>query len=141
MSGAPIVPAEPFLALLLIAVAVNLVLILGVALTTLRANRHARVAATVSTQADRTGILLGPDGMLNVTYDRVVRVVGWAVILSVTIIVVLSGLWPATQTSILALMAIAGLFFLTIHDVVPASLLGMPVPSSRARSGSPWRPC
>lgn len=117
-------PAEPFLALLLVAVGVNLLLVLGVALTTLRANRQARDAAGVPSQADRAGILLGSDGTLKPTYDRVVRVVGWAVILSVTIIVVVSGLWPTTQTSILALMTVAGLFFLTVHDVLPASLLG-----------------
>ncbi len=120
-------PAEPFLALLVVAVAINFLLVLGVALTTMRANRRARDVADGSpqpTQADRVGSLLGPDGLPSVTYDRVVRVVGWAVIVSVTLIVALSGLWPATQTSILALMAIAGLFFLTVHDLLPASLLG-----------------
>jgi diguanylate cyclase (GGDEF)-like protein len=121
------VPAEPFLVLLLVAIAINLLLVLGVALTTIRANRRWREAAAGApspNQADRAEILLGPDGMLSVTYDRVVRVVGWAVILSVTLIVVVSGSWPATQTSILALMAVAGFFFLVVHDILPAPLLG-----------------
>jgi diguanylate cyclase (GGDEF)-like protein len=122
------VPEEPFLAILLAAVAINLLLVLGVGLATMRAERRAGetadAAQTLPSPTDRAGILLGPDGALGSTYDRVVRVVAWAVILSVTMIVVISGLWPATQTSILALMAIAGLFFLTVHDILPPSLLG-----------------
>ncbi len=126
MSGGAHVPAEPFLALLLAAVGVDLLLVLWVALSTLRVNRRTGETSDrpLPSQADRAGILLGPDGLLNVTYDRVVRVVGWAVILSVTIIVVVSGLWPATQASILALMGLAGLFFLTVHDILPAPVLG-----------------
>ena len=50
--------------------------------------------------------------------------VGWAVIVAVSTIVAASGLYPDTQTAILALMAIAAAFLLIVHDVLPADLLG-----------------
>jgi diguanylate cyclase (GGDEF)-like protein len=121
------VSAETILALLIAAVAANLLLVVAVGLI-IRSRRrmpdHGNGAGT-NRVADPGGpLLLGPDGMLNATYDRVVRVVGWAVIVTVSAIVVASGLYRDTQTAIFALMAIAAVFLLLVHDVLPANLLG-----------------
>ena len=121
-------PAEPFLVLLLIALAINILLLVAVGLTAVRARRRpadGQAAGGSSGALDRAGrLLLGPDALPTVTYDRVVRVVAWAFILAVSTIVAVSGLWPTTQTAIFVLMAIAGLFLLVVHELIPASVLG-----------------
>lgn len=120
-------PAESILAFLVGAVAVNLLLVLAVGLSQRTRRRAPDRPDGVGSNADRDRagwLLLGPDGMLRATYDRVVRVVGWAVIVAVSTVVTGSGLYPDTQTAILALMAIAAVFLLIIHDVLPADLLG-----------------
>lgn len=115
-------PAESILALL---IAANVLLIVAIGWS-LRARRLAPDGPNaVNGAAERTGrLLLGPDGVLSVTYDRVVRVVGWAVIVAVSTIVAASGLYPETQSAILVLMAVAAAFLLIVHDVIPADLLG-----------------
>jgi diguanylate cyclase (GGDEF)-like protein len=122
------VPAEPFLVLLLIALAINIVLLAAVGWTAVRARRRpadGTATAGSSGPLDRAGrLLLGPDALPTVTYDRVVRVVAWAFIVAVSAIVAASGLWPATQTAIFVLMAIAGLFLLVVHELIPASVFG-----------------
>jgi diguanylate cyclase (GGDEF)-like protein len=50
--------------------------------------------------------------------------VAWAFIVAVSAIVAVSGLWPTTQTAIFVLMAIAGLFLLVVHELIPASVFG-----------------
>jgi diguanylate cyclase (GGDEF)-like protein len=57
-------------------------------------------------------------------YDRIVRIVGWVFILATTVIVGVSGLWPQNQPAILALLALAGLFLLVVHDLLPPNALG-----------------
>jgi diguanylate cyclase (GGDEF)-like protein len=64
----------------------------------------------------------GPDPIP--TYDRVVRIVSWAFILATSTIVAVTGLWRESQAAIFVLLALAGLFVLVVHDVVPADLLG-----------------
>jgi diguanylate cyclase (GGDEF)-like protein len=122
------VPAEPFLVLLLVALAINIVLLTAVGWTAVRARRRpADGPATGGSSGplDRAGrLLLGPDALPTVTYDRVVRVVAWAFIVAVSAIVAASGLWPTTQTAIFVLMAIAGLFLLVVHELIPASVFG-----------------
>lgn len=120
-------PADSILALLTGAVAINVLLVVAVGLS-LRARRRApngaNEAVSDGAEARASALLLGPDGMLGATYDRVVRVVGWAVIVAVSTIVVATGLFPTTQSAILALMAVAAIFLLVVHDVLPADLLG-----------------
>ena len=57
-------------------------------------------------------------------YDRIVRIVGWVFILAATVIVGASGLWATNQPAILALLALAGLFMLVVHDLLPSNALG-----------------
>jgi diguanylate cyclase (GGDEF)-like protein len=119
------VAAESIFALLIAAVAVNLLLVLAVGLSLRARGAGDGPNRAVTIGADRGGgLLLGPDGMLSLTYDRVVRVVGWAVILAVSTIVAASGLYPDTQSAILVLMAVAAAFLLLVHDVIPAEVLG-----------------
>src|SRR5688500_14337418 len=58
------------------------------------------------------------------TYDRVVRIVTWAFILATSTIVAVPGLWRESQAPLFVLLALAGLFVLVVHDVLPAELLG-----------------
>ncbi len=64
------------------------------------------------------------DGVPVRTYDRVVRIVSWVFLLTTTIIVAVSGLWAPSQPAILTLLALAGLFVLVIHDLMPSPVLG-----------------
>lgn len=79
---------------------------------------------------DLTGVAaidsrLGPgDGFPSGAYDRVVRVASWSYILVAALIVIVTDLWPERQTAILAVLAIAGLFILVAHDVLPGGALG-----------------
>ena len=121
-------PAESFLALLLVAVAINTILLIAVGLTAIRIRRRSderAVGARPGGEVDRPGWpLLDSAGRPSLTYDRVVRVVSWAFILAVSAIVAASGLWPTTQTAIFALMVLAGVFLLVVHEIIPGSVLG-----------------
>ena len=64
------------------------------------------------------------DGVPIAAYDRVVRIAGWAWILSTGILVSASGLWTDRQTAIFAILGIAGLFVLFAHDLLPAGAFG-----------------
>ncbi len=64
------------------------------------------------------------DGVPVGAYDRVVRIAGWAWILSTGILVSTSGLWADRQSAILAILGLAGLFVLVAHDLLPGSALG-----------------
>jgi len=64
------------------------------------------------------------DGVPIAAYDRVVRIAGWAWILSTGILVSASGLWTDRQGAILAILGIAGLFVLVAHDLLPVGALG-----------------
>ena len=67
------------------------------------------------------------DGLTDVptrAYDRVVRIVSWIFLLATTTIVAVSGLWPENQALILVILALAGLFVLVVHDLLPAYALG-----------------
>src|SRR6266545_2091570 len=134
----PQVPVEPLLILLIAAVVANLALMALVVAPTLRGRPSpfalaedemaapATAAALAGTRlAD--GRLAGPDelavdGVPTEAYDRIVSFV---FILSSSAIVAVTGQWTATQPAVLALLAVAGLFVLTIHDVLPPRLLGM----------------
>jgi hypothetical protein len=81
----------------------------------LRVAEHAAVVGTAGEAAD---------GVPPQAYDRVVRIVAWSFLLAVTVMVAVTGLWPETQTTIFALLALAGLFVLVVHDLLPSDALG-----------------
>ena len=56
--------------------------------------------------------------------DRIVRIVSWVFLLSTAVIVGTSRLWPDTTPAIFALLGMAGVFVLIIHDLVPPAVLG-----------------
>jgi diguanylate cyclase (GGDEF)-like protein len=81
--------------------------------------RRAAEAAVIGTAELEDGA-----GALVQTYDRVVRVVTWAFLVTAAIIVGATGLWPDTQAAILLLLAFSGVAFLVVHELLPASALG-----------------
>jgi diguanylate cyclase (GGDEF)-like protein len=130
------VPAEPVLILIVVAVLANLV-IMGVVLippylgrrgpfnppttTDFEDHQAAELAAVVGgeqTEAESLGDVPAW------AYDRVVRIVSWIFILATSSIVAVTGLWRDTQPAIFVLLALAGLFVLVIHDLLPSTLLG-----------------
>ena len=64
------------------------------------------------------------DGVSTRTYDRVVRVVSWVFLLTTSVIVAATGLWPETQPAIFVLLAFAGLFIVVVHELLPPDTLG-----------------
>ena len=115
--------------LLLVAIAINLLLVAADGSSAVRRRLGDRFEvrtdlAEASTDRPRGRLLLGRDGPPVATYDRVVRVAGWALILTVSAVVALSGLWPDTRPAIFVLMALAGLFLLVIHELLPDEFLG-----------------
>jgi diguanylate cyclase (GGDEF)-like protein len=84
-----------------------------------RTERGLAAAAVVGGSEDSAS-----DGVPTRTYDRVVRIVSWIFLLATTTIVAVSGLWPQNQAAILSLLALAGLFVVVIHDLLPADTLG-----------------
>jgi diguanylate cyclase (GGDEF)-like protein len=134
--GTSCVPVEPVLTLIVVAVLANLavmaVFILPAALgrrsplerDALRPDRgDARAAELAAVVGGADG--LAPDVEVpTLAYDRVVRIVSWLFILATSTIVAISGLWPEAQPSIFVLLAVAGLFVLVVHDLLPASTLG-----------------
>jgi diguanylate cyclase (GGDEF)-like protein len=129
------VPLEPVLTLLFVAVLANLVVMGGVLLppmigrkSALSFGRHIdqgdRVAAEFAVVHGEPAGAVDLDGVPTGAYDRVVRIVSWVFILATSTIVAITGLWPDTQPAIFALLAIAGLFVLLVHDLLPPSSLG-----------------
>ena len=126
---------EPVLILLLVAVIANLVL-MGVLLAPPYFGKRApfsfgrqidesdRVASEFAVVHGEPMGIVEPDGVPAGAYDRVVRIVSWVFILASSTIVAVTGLWPATQPAIFALLATAGLFVLVVHDLLPPSSLG-----------------
>ena len=48
----------------------------------------------------------------------------WVFLLTTTVIVAATGLWPDTEPAILILLAFSGLFVVVVHDLLPADTLG-----------------
>jgi diguanylate cyclase (GGDEF)-like protein len=57
-------------------------------------------------------------------YDRVVRIVSWAFLLATAAVVFASGLWPDTGGAIIVLLALAAVFLVIVHDLLPTGVLG-----------------
>ncbi len=64
------------------------------------------------------------DGVPATRYDPVVRVAGWAYLLSTAAVVYATGQWPAAESPLLLILAIGGIFLLLAHDVLPTAGLG-----------------
>ena len=128
-------PADPVLVIALAAAVANLVVMTALIVPPLF-GRRGRLGADRPRDPDRDRraaedaiVSGGPsevsaDGVPAQAYDRVVRIVAWSFLLAVTVIVAATGLWPATQTTIFALLALAGLFVLVVHDLLPSDALG-----------------
>jgi diguanylate cyclase (GGDEF)-like protein len=54
------------------------------------------------------------------TYDRVFRIASWTFLLVSVASVAMSGLWAARLPAIVTLVAVAGVFVLLVHDVLPS---------------------
>ena len=126
---------EPILVLIVVAVVANLVVmaaLLGSPIVgrsravvpdmdalDLRAETAMAAAAVVGGGEDEQA-----EDVSSQTYDRVVRIVSWIFLLATTTIVAVTGLWSHNQPAILVLLALAGMFVLVIHDLLPADTLG-----------------
>jgi diguanylate cyclase (GGDEF)-like protein len=128
------VPVESVLTVIVIAVVANLV-VMGTILVPPLIGRASPVAAERDTEDPerRAAELAAVAGLEEAAderqvpgwaYDRVVRIVSWVFILATSTIVAVTGLWRETQPAIFILLAIAGLFVLVVHDVLPANVLG-----------------
>jgi diguanylate cyclase (GGDEF)-like protein len=129
------VPVEPVLTLILVAVVANLVVMGVVVLPPVLRRRGLPDAAAGASPIERQPTDLATtggaartdveaDGVPTGAYDRVVRIVSWIFILATSTIVAVTGLWPAAQPAIFALLACAGLFVLLVHDLLPPATLG-----------------
>jgi diguanylate cyclase (GGDEF)-like protein len=127
---------EPILALIVVAVIANLV-VMGALVASPVIGRSRNDGASSSDRLDGKGeramadaAVVGgndkdqTDGVSTQAYDRVVRVSSWVFLLAATTLVGVTGLWPQSQAAIFILLALAGLFVLVIHDLLPASALG-----------------
>ena len=126
---------DPVLALIIIAVLANLAVIGFVVLSPRLSGDGVRdevpaigdeVPGAIRLAAASAPPLTDPfaGGVPQHTYDRIVRIVAWSYLLAVAAIVAVSGLWPETQTAIFVLLAIAGIFIIVVHDLLPAEALG-----------------
>ena len=127
-------PVEPVLTLILFAVVANLVVMGAIIVPPLLGRRSPlQLGHGIDTADGLTGGLgflngdttpFEPDGVPSGAYDRVVRIVSWVFILATSTIVAITGLWRETQPSIFALLALAGIFVLIVHDLLPPTGLG-----------------
>ena len=127
-------PVEPVLTLILFAVVANLVVMGAIIVPPVLGRRSLVPFGRGGEAADGLGTGGGPlavdgppleqDGVPAGAYDRVVRIVSWVFILATSTIVAITGLWRDTQPSIFALLALAGLFVLIVHDLLPPTGLG-----------------
>jgi diguanylate cyclase (GGDEF)-like protein len=127
--------SEPILSLIVVAVVANL-LVMGAVLLPPLVGRRGLLGGSPLAGADpdvvdavalagesADGISFAGD-VPTWAYDRVVRIVSWVFILATSTIIAVTGLWPENQPSIFVLLALAGLFVLVVHDLLPPMLLG-----------------
>ncbi len=129
-------PVEPVLTLIVVAVLANLAVMAAVLLPPLLGRRGLLDPRTGPTDGDRRiadiTAVTGGEPAANAfegdtpasAYDRVVRIVSWVFILAASTIVAVTGLGGASQASIFVLLALAGLFVLVVHDLLPPETLG-----------------
>ncbi|MDQ2965096.1 MAG: GGDEF domain-containing protein [Chloroflexota bacterium] len=127
-------PAEPVLALIVVAVLANLAVMAFVLVPSAFGRPgplgFSRPDAADQQKAELAAVLGSPphaewEGDVPTwAYDRVVRIVSWVFILATSTIVAVTGLWPETQSAIFVLLALAGIFVLVVHDLLPSTALG-----------------
>ncbi|HEY0444593.1 MAG TPA: GGDEF domain-containing protein [Candidatus Limnocylindrales bacterium] len=127
-------PVEPVLTLIVIAVVANLVVMAAVLVPPLLGRRPPSALVPQADDSERRAAELialvgggAPADDVDVptwAYDRVVRIVSWVFIASTTTIVAVTGLWPVQAPSIFVLLALASLFVLVVHDLLPSTTLG-----------------
>jgi diguanylate cyclase (GGDEF)-like protein len=123
---------EAIVALIAIAVIANLILVVVLLATVVRrarAPRRPRSVDPATTRSIEAAVVAGlgdeeAGGTPAPAYDRIVRIVSWVFIVATGTIVLVSGLWVGTQTAILILLALAGLFVVVLHDILPRDALG-----------------
>jgi len=130
------VQADPVLVIALAAAVANLVVMAALIVPRLlgrpgplASERRPRDRERERRAAEDAAVLGAPDqlsadGVPPQAYDRIVRIVAWSFLLAVTVMVAVTGLWPETQLEIFALVALAGLFVLVVHDLLPSDALG-----------------
>jgi diguanylate cyclase (GGDEF)-like protein len=128
------VPAEPVLVLIVLAVLANLA-VMAFVLVPSAFGRREQVALDApdgidQQRAELAAVVGSPPhgesdgGVPTRAYDRVVRIVSWVFILATSTIVAVTGLWPDMQPAIFVLLALAGIFVLVFHDLLPSTALG-----------------
>jgi len=125
---------EPVLILLIVAVVANLIVMAAVLVPPLVGRTSPIRIERELDESDRRSVELAalvgadassPDPDVPVwAYDRVVRIVSWVFIAATSTIVAVTGLWPDAQPAIFVLLALASLFVLVVHDLLPSSALG-----------------
>ena len=129
--------SDPLLIVVLLAVGANVIVLAGVFFVPMilgrrrtRARRGTQVAPPEMGAEGRLEHFAVPpetiahDGVPAATYDRVVRLVSWIVILGTSAFVAVSGMYRETQNSILVVLAIAGFIVLVVHDILPSGAIG-----------------
>ena len=127
-------PAEPVLVLIVLAVLANLAVMAFVLVPSAFGRRGPLATDSpdgVDEQRAELAAVVGspPHGEFEGdvptrAYDRVVRIVSWVFILATSTIVAVTGLWPLMQPAIFVLLALAGIFVLVFHDLLPSTALG-----------------
>ncbi len=127
-------PAEPVLVLIVLAVLANLAVMAFVLVPSAFGRRGLLALDTPDAVDQQKAELAAAVGSPPVgefegdvptrAYDRVVRIVSWVFILATSTIVAVTGLWPDTQAAIFVLLALAGIFVLVFHDLLPSIALG-----------------
>ncbi len=126
-------PVEAVLGLIVVAVVANLLLMAALIAPSFagRVRRGAKATPADATDERATeaavvsGLMNDPtDPDARPAYDRVVRIVSWIFLMTTATIVAVTGLWPETQAAILVLLALAGLFVIVVHDLLPSEALG-----------------
>ncbi|HXG39786.1 MAG TPA: diguanylate cyclase [Candidatus Limnocylindrales bacterium] len=125
---------EPILVLIALAILANVGLMAAVVLPPLVGRRGPLDVGGDRRPEERPlaevgAVIAGPPEPAEVetpsrTYDRIVRIVSWVVILAASAIVAITGLWRDAQPAIFVVLAVAGLAVLVLHDVLPADALG-----------------
>ena len=129
---------EPILALIVVAVIANLVVMGALVASPViggRSRANGRPEDSIDIRAERAmaaAAVVGgndeertEDGVSTRAYDRIVRIASWVFLLAATTLVGVTGLWPQSQAAIFILLAFAGIFVLIIHDLLPATALGV----------------
>jgi diguanylate cyclase (GGDEF)-like protein len=126
-------PVEAVLGLIVVAVVANLLLMAALIAPSFAGRIRRRngtgpvepMDSRISEAAVVSGLIDDPvDPDARPAYDRVVRIVSWIFLMTTATIVAVTGLWPMTQAAILVLLAIAGMFVIVVHDLLPSDALG-----------------